>query len=118
MLYFRITVSPVTFMGESTPITQAVAHVMVDDLDIETAAARVVKKLYTERWRVASVQRACQLGREERFRGNELMTRLLSEAEDTGFSYFIDWPRGQGPHPVFTDTQQGESVESGRLSDV
>jgi hypothetical protein len=92
MLYFRVTVSAVTFIGEDPTSAAFLAEVFVDDLDIETAAARVVKKLYQERWRIITVHRACSVERGERLHDDGSVDRLLTEAIDTGFAFRINGP--------------------------
>lgn len=113
MLYFRISVAPVALWGEDPTPPNSQAHVMVDEVNVESAAARIVKKLYADRWRIISVHRACSVGREERFRGNDLLSSLLREAENAGFAYTVEVPPGR-PHEVFWEAAPPEEAATGR----
>ena len=101
MLYFKITVLPLAHSGEQSEPAEALAHVVVDDVDIESAASRVVKRLHAEKWRISAVHRAFAIGRDERFVGNEIMTQLLHGGRETGFAFLVEPPSVRGEMAEF-----------------
>jgi hypothetical protein len=92
MLYFRINVTP----AEGAP-SEAIAHVLIEAEGIQKAAAEVVRRLHADRWRIIDVLTARTLHSDERFRGNEPLAQALREAEERGFSFYVETPFVQEP---------------------
>jgi hypothetical protein len=90
MLYFRINVSPAAGVQAAPP--DAVAHVLIDAKCIHSAATEVVKRLHADRWKIVDVLTARTLQPDERFRGNAPLAQALREAEEYGYSFYVETP--------------------------
>lgn len=90
MLYFKVVVFPAGVVSPTPSCGEGVAEVMTDlpDVEIEAAAAFVVRRLHSEGWRISHVLEARPLTRTTRFT-EAALNRLFAEAADSGFSFGV-----------------------------
>lgn len=94
MLYFKVVVFPSGPLDRGHAPGEGIAHVMTDvpDVEIEAAAAMVVRRLHADGWRISHVLEARPLTRGAKFYASPMLNTLVDEAADSGYAFHVAQP--------------------------